>query len=140
MFVPAPGTSMFDGWAEQYRRWRGIDRWPLVDATLIQRDVIRDDEGGTRYRLTIRYKPPVGVASGAYIVETLKVDDNTNLVYVSEGETIPIYCDPENSDRIYSKDLSQLTKNIGHAVILGGFILFFFLCWMFGGHLPGGSD
>ena len=140
MFMPAPGGSMFDGWAEQYRRWRGIDRWPLVDATLIRREAIHDDEGATTYRLTIRYKPPAGVASDTYLVETLKVDDNTNLIYLSEGETIPIYCDPENSERIYPKDLSQLAKNLGQGVVLSGFVLFVFLCWLFGSHATGGAD
>jgi hypothetical protein len=138
MFDRAPGNSTIESWAEIYRRRRGVDQWLLIEATVIYREVIPGDEGAPSYKLTLRYKPSAGPASGTFLNRSLTVNEGTTLASADVDDVIRIYCNPENPERIAQEDVTQLSYNIRFWIFFVLVALFAILAYL-NGHPTGGG-
>jgi len=134
-----PGTGITESWAEAYRRRKGIDQWPLVEATVIGREIISGDEGPDSYKLTFRYKPPSGPASDSYWSHSLTVNHGTTLASAYPDDIVTIHCHPEDPEKIAQADATQLAYNIRSLIILSLFALVF-LYLLISGHVHWGGD
>jgi len=129
MFKPTPPTGLTANLAHAYRRHKGIDTWPLVEATVLSIKVNRDGEGPDTYTLRLRYKPTGGPASW---VKSLTVNQGTTLSPASVDDTILIHCHPTDPERIAQEDVSQLVEDIRTLFFVAAIAIVFIVMYLTG--------
>jgi hypothetical protein len=140
MFKPTPPMGLTANLAHTYRRRKGIDKWPLVEATVLSIKINRDGEGPNTHTLRLRYKPPECPASDTFWVKSLTVNQGTTLSSASVDDKILIHCHPTDPERIAQEDVSQLVEDIRSLFFLAAMALVFIVMFLTGHVTWGGDD
>jgi hypothetical protein len=121
MFDLQQQRGLWDSFVERWRAWRGIDRWHLVEAEVLQNDEVQGDE--VTYReLQLTYAPPPKISgTQPHVVIWLSKDAGSNDAYAQPGETVLLLVDPKRPHKAIFADTSQSAGNLsfGCLILLG---------------------
>ena len=112
MFDQLEDRGVFGSWIERWRRFRGIDRWPVVDATVTS--IVWVDSGDDGYfKISLTYRLPVELdPSSSVSVIVRRVNRGSRYADYKVGDTIPLRAHPVRFDKAVFADISEMETTL----------------------------
>lgn len=109
---------------ERLYKWRGIDKWPTVAATVTSTEIVSEGgRSGRTMNIFFSYSTPDGsIESGKFFV-----DDNSSLYGLANADTFDVQFDPRKPSHYYSLESKSLSSDIRLAITAIGLIFFIFV-------------
>jgi Protein of unknown function (DUF3592) len=94
---------------ELIARLRGVDKWPTVQATVTQSELVSTPRSGDWNNISFFYRPAGSeIQSG-----TLAGDSLTSVYSLQKNDTFEIQYDPNDPSHFYCKDVQSRIRTFG---------------------------
>ena len=108
------------GWIE---RLRGVDRWPLVRATVTSvQQTSEGGRGGAWRRVFFTYRFRSEDYGGEF-----SVDSNSSVYEVATGDSFEIQCNPRKPSRYFCEEAKTLSSTVTRVMLAIVLLIIFFV-------------
>jgi hypothetical protein len=105
--------GVFDSWVERWRSLRGISDWPIVAATVCEKERNDDPEGGISFQLTLTYKVPAPTENDSlFATIKLTTHDGTPPSVAGVGDIVQLRVHPTRPGSAVFADTSNAATDL----------------------------